>query len=43
MDKKPVKKTEKKPEKKLVPPRPKKGDKVTIIIKPYYKKITKIG
>jgi uncharacterized repeat protein (TIGR03833 family) len=39
MDRKPVKKTEKKP----APPRPKKGDKVTIIIKPYYKKITKIG
>jgi uncharacterized repeat protein (TIGR03833 family) len=43
MDKKPVKKTEKKPVKKTAPPRPKKGDKVTIIIKPYYKKITKIG
>jgi uncharacterized repeat protein (TIGR03833 family) len=42
MDKKPEK-TEKKPVKKTVPPRPKKGDKVTIIIKPYYKKITKIG
>jgi uncharacterized repeat protein (TIGR03833 family) len=34
---------DKKPEKKPTPPRPKKGDKVKIIIKPYYKKITKIG
>lgn len=39
MDKKPKKKSDKKP----APPRPKKGDKVKIIIKPYYKKITKIG
>ena len=39
MDKKP----EKKPEKTPAPPRPKKGDKVKIIIKPYNKKITKIG
>ena len=39
MDKKP----QKKPEKKPAPPRPKKGDKVKIIIKPYNKKITKIG
>ena len=43
MDKKPEKKTQKKPEKKPAPPRPKKGDKVEIIIKPYNKKITKIG
>lgn len=43
MDKKPEKKTQKKPEKKTAPPGPKKGDKVKIIIKPYYKKITKIG
>jgi uncharacterized repeat protein (TIGR03833 family) len=34
---------DKKPDKKTAPPRPKKGDKVKIIIKPYYKKITKIG
>ena len=47
MDKKPEKKTDKKPkkkpEKKPAPPPPKKGDKVEIIIKPYNKKITKIG
>ena len=46
MDKKPQKKPEKKSDKnpeKNTPPRPKKGDKVKIIIKPYYKKITKIG
>jgi uncharacterized repeat protein (TIGR03833 family) len=47
MDKKPYKKLEKKPEKKpkkkTVPLPPKKGDKVEIIIKPYNKKITKIG
>jgi uncharacterized repeat protein (TIGR03833 family) len=43
MDKKPEKKTQKKTEKKPAPPRPKKGDKVEIIIKPYNKKITKIG
>lgn len=43
MDKKPRKKPEKKSDKKPAPPRPKKGDKVTIIIKPYNKKITKIG
>jgi uncharacterized repeat protein (TIGR03833 family) len=30
-------------DKKPVTPIPKKGDKVEIIIKPYYKKITKIG
>jgi uncharacterized repeat protein (TIGR03833 family) len=34
---------EKKPDKKLAPLPPKKGDTVTIIIKPYHKKITKIG
>jgi uncharacterized repeat protein (TIGR03833 family) len=39
MDKKP----EKKPQKKPAPLPPKKGDKVKIVIKPYYKKITKIG
>ena len=43
MEKKPRKKTQKKPEKKTAQPRPKKGDKVKIIIKPYNKKITKIG
>jgi uncharacterized repeat protein (TIGR03833 family) len=47
MDKKPEKKLEKKPEKKpkkkKAPLPPKKGDKVKIIIKPYNKKITKIG
>jgi uncharacterized repeat protein (TIGR03833 family) len=47
MDKKPYKKLEKKPEKKpkkkTAPLPPKKGDKVEIIIKPYNKKITKIG
>jgi len=47
MDKKPEKKTDKKPkkkpEKKPAPSPPKKGDKVEIIIKPYNKKITKIG
>jgi uncharacterized repeat protein (TIGR03833 family) len=34
---------EKKPDKKPAPLPPKKGDTVTIIIKPYHKKITKIG
>lgn len=43
MDKKTRKKPEKKSNKKPAPPRPKKGDKVKIIIKPYNKKITKIG
>ena len=43
MDKKTDKKPEKKPEKKPAPAPPKKGDKVEIIIKPYNKKITKIG
>ncbi len=42
-EKNPKKKTEKKTEKKPAPPPPKKGDKVEIIIKPYNKKITKIG
>lgn len=42
-EKNPKKKTEKKTEKKPVPSPPKKGDKVEIIIKPYNKKITKIG
>jgi len=41
--KKTQKKPEKKPEKKTASLRPKKGDKVKIIIKPYNKKITKIG
>jgi len=46
-EKKSKKKTEKnpkkKPEKKPAPLPPKKGDKVKIKIKPYHKKITKIG
>jgi len=37
------KKLKKKPEKKPAPLPPKKGDTVEIIIKPYHKKITKIG
>ena len=42
-EKNPEKKREKNPKKKTAPLPPKKGDKVEIIIKPYNKKITKIG